>query len=151
MPSDVVISDDRLEMKRFFPYPRDLVFRAWADPDMLAQWWGCRETERVTAEIDPRPGGVFRYQMHMSHGDMTYEGVYDEFIEPERIVTRTEMGAGTEYAFTSTVTVDFKAVEGGTEVTLTQVGLPPMPDCGNIIAGGFTDAFDKLEGLMTTV
>ena len=146
MNSNAVIGDNQLELTRFFAHPREAVFAAWTDPEQLGAWWGCKDTERVTATIDCREGGAFSYTMHMKDGsEMIYGGVYTEVVEPERLVTTSEMGAGTPYAFTSTTTVEFIEQDGGTLLRLTQVGLPPMPEPGPIIAGGFTAAFDKLE------
>lgn len=145
--SEVVIGDDRLEMTRFFGYPREAVFEAWTDPGQVEKWWGCAETERVESEIDLRVGGSFRHTMHIrTAGEVAYEGVYDEIDRPSKLVTSCEMGAGTEYAFRSTTTIEFIEQEGGTLVKLTQVGLPPMPNCGEIISGGFNAAFEKLDG-----
>lgn len=148
MTSNVSLAEDRLEMIRFFAYPREAVFAAWTDPDQLSKWWGCDQTKSVEAKIDLREGGAFSFLMHMTHGDATYEGVYDEVVVPERIVTSTVMGAGTEYEFRSTTTVEFREVKGGTEVRLIQVGLPPMPDAGKMITGGFNAGFDKLQALL---
>lgn len=144
--SNVVIGENRLEMTRFFAYPREAVFAAWTESDQLQQWWGCRETHRVDAEIDLRTGGRFSYTMHMNHcGPIEYAGTYEEVSPPERLVTKTVMGEGTEHAFESTTTIEFTEVPGGTQLKLVQVGLPPMPEPGKIISGGFNDAFEKLD------
>lgn len=146
MSSNVVISEDRLEFIRFLNHPREAVFEAWTNPELLSQWWGCKDTERVEAESDPRQGGSFRYVMHMKGGfQVPTVGEYVEFVPPKRLVTRSEMGAGTPYAFHATVTVEFIEEAGGTRVKVTQVGLPPMPEPGPIIAGGLNDSFEKLE------
>ncbi len=146
MKSDVVISDDRLEMTRFFAYPRSAVFEAWTDPEQIELWWGCRDTERVECSCDARPGGEFRYVMHLKNGiTMAYEGTYTELVVPEKIVTKTSVGAGAPYAFESETTIEFTEEDGGTRLKLTQIGLPPVPDSGKIIAGGTTDSFDKLD------
>jgi uncharacterized protein YndB with AHSA1/START domain len=48
-------------MTREFDAPRELVYRAYTDPDLLVQWLGPREmTMRIEAN-DPRDGGRWRF------------------------------------------------------------------------------------------
>lgn len=150
MEDGLVIGDGCVSLSRFFPYPRGVVFEAWVDPDHLARWWGCRQTHRVTAESEPRAGGVLRYVMHMDHGDVVCAGRYEEFVRPERLVTRCTMGEGTDFGFESTTTVEFIEEVGGTRVQLEQVGLPPMPESCQIVGGGLSDSFEKLSGFLSS-
>ena len=146
MNGDVVIGDDQIEITRFFGYPREAVFAAWADPRQLEQWWGCHDSDRVEATIDFRVGGAIRYVMYMKSGsEVVTEGTYVEIDVPSRIVTESHMGAGSPFEFTSTTTVEFIESGGGTTVRLTQVGLPPMPEPGPIIAGGFGASLEALD------
>ena len=48
---DVVIS-------RVFDAPRELVFKAWTEPERLKRWWGSNGFTVLACELDPRPGGV---------------------------------------------------------------------------------------------
>ncbi|GIM92503.1 SRPBCC domain-containing protein [Paractinoplanes toevensis] len=54
-----------LDIVRVFEAPRELVWRAWTDPNQIARWWGPAgmHTPRSTVEMDVRPGGVFRLTM----------------------------------------------------------------------------------------
>ncbi len=54
-----------IDFVRTFDAPRDLVWRAWTDPDQIAAWWGPAgmHTPPETVEMDLRPGGVFRITM----------------------------------------------------------------------------------------
>ena len=84
--------------------------------------------------------------MHMKDGSsIPYKGTYTEVVAPERIATKISMGEGTPFAFEAETIIEFTEEQGGTRLKLTQIGLPPMPDSGKIIAGGTTDSFDKLE------
>lgn len=141
MTTDVNIGDDRLELSRFFAYPREAVFEAWTEANQVEQWWGCRDTKKVSSTIDLRVGGEFTHVMLVHGQEMNYTGRYTELVVPERIVTESSMGPGMD----SKVTVEFFEEEGGTRVKLTQVGLPPMPNIGDIISRGFGDAFEKLD------
>ncbi len=48
---------------RVFDAPRDLVYRAFTDPDHLAQWWGPigNSVPREGIDVDVRPGGYQRW------------------------------------------------------------------------------------------
>ena len=50
---------------RVFDAPRELVFRAWTDPDQFSRWWGGRgtTTPRETMRMDVRPGGEWYADM----------------------------------------------------------------------------------------
>jgi uncharacterized protein YndB with AHSA1/START domain len=62
-------ADQQVLITRVFDAPRDLVFRAWTDPDHVAQWFGPDrfDTPRETVEIDLRVGG--RYELTMVQRD----------------------------------------------------------------------------------
>jgi uncharacterized protein YndB with AHSA1/START domain len=72
---------------RIFDAPRELVFEMFTDPKHLARFWGPAGFTSTVREVDPRPGGTFRLEMHGPDG-ATYpcEGLYREVIAPERIV-----------------------------------------------------------------
>src|SRR5436190_8252782 len=52
-----------LVLTRVFDAPREVVFRAWTDPERLAQWWGPRGFTNPRCEWDARPGGAIRVDM----------------------------------------------------------------------------------------
>jgi uncharacterized protein YndB with AHSA1/START domain len=57
--------DQQVLITRIFDAPRDVVFRAWTDPDHVAQWFGPDgfDTPREAVEIDLRVGGRFELTM----------------------------------------------------------------------------------------
>jgi len=55
----------QVAISRVFDAPRELVYRAFTDPDDLAVWWGpigC-SLPRELIEVDNRPGGFQRFVM----------------------------------------------------------------------------------------
>jgi uncharacterized protein YndB with AHSA1/START domain len=82
-------SREELELRiaRVFDAPRSIVFKAWTEPERLAQWWGPRGFSLPSCEIDLRPGGAYRFTMRGPDGDEHWsQGVFHEIVEPERIV-----------------------------------------------------------------
>jgi uncharacterized protein YndB with AHSA1/START domain len=61
----VQTGSQQITITRVFDAPRELVFRAWTDPNQLANWWGPPgfDTPRETIEIDLRVGGQFSVRM----------------------------------------------------------------------------------------
>lgn len=72
---------------RTFDAPRALVWKAWTEPERLAQWWGPKGATIRVVKHDLRPGGIFHYAMQFKPGhDMWARFVYREIMPPERLV-----------------------------------------------------------------
>lgn len=90
-----MIHDDRstdeatvdLTFTRTVDAPRERVWKAWTDPEQVAEWWGPNGFTNTIHEMDVRPGGVWRFVMHGPDGaDYHNAFPYDEVVEPERLV-----------------------------------------------------------------
>lgn len=85
-----------LIVSRVFDAPRELVYRAFVDPDQLAQWFGPVgfSVPRDTVDIDPRVGGHQRFVM-VSDEDPGYrnqiDATFSEVIENELLVGYQEV------------------------------------------------------------
>lgn len=78
-------------MTRVFDAPRDAVFRALTDPDLLAQWWGPKEYRTVVEHLDARPGGSWRMIHQGDQGDeYAFRGIFHDVAAPERMVQTFE-------------------------------------------------------------
>ncbi|MGF0538676.1 SRPBCC domain-containing protein [Agrobacterium sp. ES01] len=75
--------------ERHYPFDRQTVFAAFADPARLAQWWGPHGfTNRISA-FDLKAGGTWRVTMTASNGaDFHNRWTFEDVIEGERIVAR---------------------------------------------------------------
>jgi uncharacterized protein YndB with AHSA1/START domain len=81
------VTAQEITITRVFDAPRELVWKAWTEPDQLAQWWGPRGSSAEKITMDVRPGGTFSVTSVSPDGnEMTVAGVYREVIEPERLV-----------------------------------------------------------------
>jgi len=131
-----------ITITRVYDAPRELVWKAWTEPERLATWWGKRgwSTPVSTVTMDVRPGGIFRLTSVSDEDgrEMQLEAVYREVVEPERLsfgpatVTFTDLGDGrTEMTFHTTVEMTAETREAA--------------------EGGLKSAFDRLaEHLATT-
>jgi uncharacterized protein YndB with AHSA1/START domain len=72
---------------RLFDAPPAKVFRAWADPEILKEWWGPAGFTNTFHEFDPQPGGKWRFTMHgPEKGNYENEVVFRIVDEPDLIV-----------------------------------------------------------------
>jgi uncharacterized protein YndB with AHSA1/START domain len=101
------------------------VFDAWLDPKLARRFaFATPEGEMIRADIDPRVGGRFNFTDRRAEmGDVEHVGEYEVIERPRRLVFTF---AVPKYDPKHTrVSLDFAAVDGGTEVTLTHEGVPP--------------------------
>lgn len=141
-----------LVVKKVIRADRERVFDAWTRPDMMRHWYvGGEGTSRST--VDLRVGGKYTNEMLIrgksccSHSDTQegevksylHEGEYLEIRRPERLVFTWN----SPYVQNTRVTVDLRAVPGGTEVTITHE-LPDQEACESH-QQGWTFALNELE------
>lgn len=78
-------NDREIHIERIFNAPRDRVWRAMTEPELLAQWWGRGNKVDIEAS-DLTPGGKWRMVEHADGGMYGFQGEYREINPPERIV-----------------------------------------------------------------
>ena len=111
-----------IDSVREFDAPRELVFRAWSQPDLLVRWLGPR---RLRMTIDRwesnRDGGAYRY-VWSGPGEfrLGLRGVYREIEPPVRLVY-TEAFEESWYAGEALNTVTMSEQAGVTTVTMTSL------------------------------
>ena len=72
---------------RTFDAPRDLVWKAFTDPEHMKQWWGPQGATVVKSDMDLRPGGRYHYALRTSDGTIMWaKFVYREITPTSRIV-----------------------------------------------------------------
>jgi uncharacterized protein YndB with AHSA1/START domain len=111
-----------LVIRRTLDAPRDLVFRAWTEPERLVHWWGPQGYLIPVCKMDVRPGGAWRTTMKSPEGKLhSVRGRYREIDRPDRLVfswawedENGKPGHETE------VTVTFAALGRRTRLTLHQ-------------------------------
>ena len=143
-------AEHQITIERVLDAPRELVFKAWTDPDHVAKWFGPEgfDTPRDSVEIDLRVGGEFRLRMVQPGGGMDHRIRYEivELVEPELLVLRSDPMPEVGLDHHTTTRVELEDVDGKTRMTLTD---GPYPEEGGRHAGeGWNGAFDKLAALV---
>ena len=131
---------------RTFDAPRDIVFRAWTDPEQMRQWWGPKEFTGTASEIDLRPGGAWRACMRPPDGvDHWTRGVFHVIDAPARLVM--SFAWDTPDAFETLITLNFEGEGDKTTMTFHQ-GIFETPGSHNGHREGWEETFEKLAAFV---
>ena len=80
-------ADRELVLTRLIAAPREKLYRAWTEPELLKQWFAPKPYTTPKAELDLRPGGANLIVMRGPDGkDMPNRGVYLEVVPNRRLV-----------------------------------------------------------------
>src|SRR4029453_15893669 len=97
----------QIVVTRSFAAPRELVFKAFTDPDAVRRWWGSRDNETIVDELEARPGGRWRFVQRSGGGKRNgFHGVFHEATAPERIVYTFEWEGLPGHVLLETVTLE---------------------------------------------
>lgn len=72
-------------LDRVFDAPRELVWRAWTDPELLHRWYG-PGAETIIHEFDLKPGGSWLNEMKWGGNSHFQKVVFQEVTQPEKLV-----------------------------------------------------------------
>jgi uncharacterized protein YndB with AHSA1/START domain len=148
--------ETQILITREFDAPKHLVYRAYTEPELIAQWWSGERGHVTSVEVDLRVGGTWRYVMQANEGfEVAFHGEYLEVVPNERLVNTEifegapgvpEPSGGVPQA--PVVTTTFEAIDGRTVLTqLTECGTKEIRDLiiETGMEGGMQEAMDKLE------
>jgi uncharacterized protein YndB with AHSA1/START domain len=143
-------ADQEILITRVFDAPREDVFRAWTDPDELAQWYGPEqfETPREGIRIDLRVGGRYELTMVRRGGGAEMRLGYEilELVEPELLVLRSDPMP--EAGMNEPTIVRVELHDHGDKTRMTFSDSPYPPQARGYAEGGYVAAFDKLAAVV---
>jgi uncharacterized protein YndB with AHSA1/START domain len=123
-----------VNISRVFDAPRELVFKAWSDPEHLKNWYAPNGCTIDIFKLDFKKGGELHTCIrNPQYGDCWIKGIYDEIIIPERIVLTqgfsneagnlvddSPAGKDPEWPNVTILTVTFEDMGGKTKLTIHQ-------------------------------
>lgn len=136
---------------RVFDVPRNLVFRANTDRDLIPQWWGPKRFTTTIDKMDVKPGGQWRFvQRDAAGNEYAFHGVYHEVRSPERIVDTFEFEGMPGHVSLETCTLE--EIGGKTKMTGRSVYQTVEDRDGMLKSGmeeGVFETMDRLAELLT--
>lgn len=153
MNSGAQYGEGSVVITRVFDAPRALVWRAWTEPEMLAQWFGPRGFTSSVPELDLRVGGKLRIVMHGPDGnDYPAACEFREIVASERLVfVNNAVDKDGKVLLEGLTTVTFAEQGGKTTMTLHTHAVGRVPAAKQMLAGmeaGWTQSIDKLGELV---
>jgi uncharacterized protein YndB with AHSA1/START domain len=144
-------SAQEITITRVFDAPRDIVWKAWTEPDQIAQWWGPEgwSTPADGVTMDVRPGGSFRVTSvsDADGSEMTTQGVYREVLEPERLVFE-EPAEGSWHDGASSVATFTDLGEGRTEMVV-RTTIHTTDEMRQAAEAGMAGSFERLAAYLS--
>jgi uncharacterized protein (TIGR03086 family) len=143
-------SDTEILFTRSFDAPAVLIWETITTPRQVLRWWGPSSAPLISAEIDLRVGGSWRYvRRNADESEMGWHGIYRAIERPHRLVS-TEVYEGFPDAATVN-TVTLAEADGVTTLrTLVQHTTRAFRD-GHLASGlesGMQQTFDRLDDLL---
>lgn len=144
--------DRELVITRVFDAPRELVFKAWTDPALIAAWWGPHGFTCTFVEMDVRPGGKWRKCMRSPSGqDYWRHGEYKEVVPPRRLVfSYFSDDPNSDPEREMIVTVDFEEQGGKTHMVFRQAAFANVAE-RDAHRFGWTQAIERCEAYVATL
>jgi uncharacterized protein YndB with AHSA1/START domain len=144
-----------LHIERVFDAPRELVWKAFTDPDQIAKWFGPvgYSVPRETVEVDLRVGG--HQKLKMVPNDPSYppggpsDGVFDEIVENELLVVHENLDGEMAELFGADridLRLELHEENGKTRLVIRQG--PYRDDFVGNAREGWMSSFTKLDALL---
>ena len=146
-------SDREILVVRDFDASRDRVWRAYTQPELVAQRWG-RGNKLVIEKMEGVRGGHWRYVEHTPDGETHgFEGRYREVTPQERIVRTFEWDGMPGYTILESV--EFTDLgDGRTRIVGTSLFFTPEERDGMLhsgMEGGLNESYAALDRLLATM
>ena len=140
-------------IEREFDAPRELVFKAYTDANLYAQWIGPRNLTNTIETFEPRSGGSWRYIARDPNGtEFAFHGIYHEVTPPERMIGTFEYEGLPETGHVSLEVARFEELPGQrTKVASQSVYLSVADRDGMLQSGmesGLNESYDRLDELL---
>ena len=132
-----------LVVKRTMPFPPDALFQAFSDPKIMSKWFFADKGGSAQVTNDFRRGGEFSIDMRSDKDEVyPHRGIYKEIVAGEKL----SFTWNSPFAKETLVTLLFKKVKDGTELTLTHEFL--AEDQYENHKGGWKGCLDHLEAFL---
>lgn len=149
-----LLDDTHVRITRLIDGPRELVWRAHHDPELMKRWLlGPDGWQMTVCEVDPTVGGRYRYAWApdegVEGGAFGFDGETLLVDEPRRVVTTEHM---TDTDYPSTLNDLSLQEEDGVTLITVLIEYPDKETRDMVLATGMTDGMEtsyaRLEGIL---
>jgi uncharacterized protein YndB with AHSA1/START domain len=130
----------QLNIVREINAPREQVYKAWTDPELLKQWWGPNGVTNPVCELDLRPGGSINIVM-LAGSEL------GDLIPPSKLVYSSSAVLDGKPILDTTNTLTLEDHDGKTKMTLNITVTRTAPEAEGPLSGmevGWNQSLDKL-------
>jgi uncharacterized protein YndB with AHSA1/START domain len=142
--------DREIVTERVFDAPRERVFQAYVDPELIPQWWGPRAGTTVVDRMDVRVGGDWRFVTHHpEYGESAFRGTYRVVDPPTKLEQSFEWEGLPGRVVVETAT--FEDLGGQTKVTTRSLFHTTEERDGMLASGmegGLNESYERLDELL---
>ena len=119
--------NNTVKLHRVFTAPPERVFKAFIDPDALVKWMAPHGFTAKVHHLDAKIGGTYKMSFsNFSTGSShSFGGTYHEII-PNQLLRYSDQFDDSNLPGNIEMIIQFKAVSVGTEVHITQSGIPEV-------------------------
>ena len=145
-------TDREIHVERIFNAPRERVWRAMTEPELLAQWWG-RGNKLVIEKHELERGGHWRFVEHTDHGAFGFEGRFREIVPPERLVLTFEFDGMPGHVVVNFMTLEDLG-DGRTKLVAESLFLTPEDRDGMMSSGmeqGMNESYAALDRVLASL
>jgi uncharacterized protein YndB with AHSA1/START domain len=136
--------------ERVFDAPREKVFQAFVDPELIPQWWGRRQDTTTVDRMDVREGGDWRFVTEAPDGTTAFRGTYRVIDPPERLEQTFEWEGMPGHIVVETAT--FEDLGDGRTKVSTHSRFDTTEDRDGMLASGMEtglgESYERLDELL---
>jgi uncharacterized protein YndB with AHSA1/START domain len=142
-----------LFITREFDAPRELVFKAYTDPEIYAQWLGPRGLTTTFETFEPVSGGRYRFiQKDKDGNEFAFHGVNHEVTAPERIIGTFEFEGLPESGHVVLETSRFEALPGNRTRVMSLSVYQSVSDRDGMVQSGMergvNEGYERLDEIL---
>ena len=141
---------------REFDAPRELVFKAFTDPELVQKWLGPHGKKMTIEKYESRDGGSYRYIHEDDRGNQYFfRGVNHEVLAPERIIGTFEFEGLPERGHVALQTAKFESLPGGRTRFTSQSLFQSVEDRDQMLRSnmerGVKQGFERLDEILANL
>ena len=142
--------DREIVTERVFEAPRERVFQAFIDPELVSQWWGRRVDTTTVDKMDVRVGGDWRFVTDAPDGSNAFRGTFRAIDPPEKLEQTFEWEGMPGYIVVETATFE-ELGDGKTKVSTRSLFHTTEERDGMLASGmeiGLNESYERLDELL---